>query len=144
MLGYWLRFSAVGLAGAALQLAVLALLVRVSGLEYLAATALAVEAALLHNFAWHEKWTWRDRQALALGVRCARLWKFHATNGLTSIAGNVLVMRVLAGGLGMPVLPANAVAIIACSSVNFLLSHVWVFRLIRKTEARDGGGGAFF
>ena len=50
----------MGLIGFALQLGVLALLLRL-GLHYLAATALAVELAVLHNFAWHERWTWRDR-----------------------------------------------------------------------------------
>jgi putative flippase GtrA len=58
----WAAFNAVGLAGVAVQLACLALLVH-AGSHYLAATALAVEAAVLHNFLWHQRWTWRDRPA---------------------------------------------------------------------------------
>ena len=56
---FW-RFNAVGVLGFAVQLAVLALLVH-GGVHYLAATAIAVEAAILHNFLWHERWTWADR-----------------------------------------------------------------------------------
>jgi len=44
----WLKFNAVGAGGVAVQLAFLALLVRL-GVHYLLATALAVEAAVLQN-----------------------------------------------------------------------------------------------
>ena len=53
----WLRFNAVGVAGAAVQLAALWLMVR-SGVPELIAVAFAVEAAVIHNFVWHELWTW--------------------------------------------------------------------------------------
>jgi hypothetical protein len=46
----WVAFNAVGAAGIGLQLGALALLLHVAHLHYLAATALAVEAAVLHNF----------------------------------------------------------------------------------------------
>ena len=57
----WLRFNAVGLAGVIVQLGVLAALTRFAGWHYLPATLVAVELTLLHNLAWHERWTWRDR-----------------------------------------------------------------------------------
>ena len=128
MLGYWLRFNVVGLAGVAVQLAVLAFLTRCWALDYLTATFLAVEAAVLHNFFWHEKWTWADRPAQRLSGRLARLARFHLSNGLTSIAGNLALMSLLVGRLHLPVMPANVAAIVACSGANFLLSHLWVFR----------------
>jgi len=53
----WARFNAVGIMGAALQVAALSLLVTL-GMHYLVATALAVEAAVLHNYVWHRRWTW--------------------------------------------------------------------------------------
>lgn len=53
----WLKFSAVGVAGVAVQLSALSLFAR-AGINYVLATTLAVELALLHNFAWHEVWTW--------------------------------------------------------------------------------------
>lgn len=128
MFAYWLRFNTVGLAGVAVQLIVLALLTRGWGLDYLTATFLAVEAAVLHNFAWHEKWTWADRPARGLSGRLGRLARFHLSNGLTSIAGNLALMSLLVGRLHLPVMTANVAAIVACSGANFLLSHLWVFR----------------
>ena len=49
--------------GSGLQLAVVALLVRRGGVHYLWATAAGIETAVLHNFWWHECWTWADRRA---------------------------------------------------------------------------------
>ena len=57
----WLKFNSVGAIGIGVQLSVLTLLAGHLGLNYLLATALAVETAVLHNFVWHEKWTWADR-----------------------------------------------------------------------------------
>jgi putative flippase GtrA len=53
----WFKFNSVGAIGVGVQLAVLTLLAGQLGVNYLVATALAVETAVLHNFVWHEKWT---------------------------------------------------------------------------------------
>lgn len=124
----WLRFNAVGVMGFAVQLAVLSLLVGGLGLHYLVATGLAVEAAVLHNFAWHEAWTWKDRPSSALSARLQRLFRFHVTNGAASLAGNLVLMKALVDHFQLPVIPANLAAVLICSLVNFLLSHHLVFR----------------
>jgi putative flippase GtrA len=121
----FLKFNSVGIAGFALQLTLLALLLRL-GIHYLAATAIAVELTVVHNFAWHERWTWKDRPAGAR-ERLARLWRFHAANGLVSLAGNVLLMRLLAGLLGWPPIQANLLAVLLCALVNFAASDRFVF-----------------
>ena len=123
----FLRFNGVGILGFAVQLAVLAALIRL-GAHYLAATAVAVELAVLHNFAWHERWTWRDR-LLGPGSRAQRLWRFHASNGLISLAGNLLLMRLLVGLLGLPPVAANLIAVVLCSFLNFSASDRFVFRV---------------
>lgn len=113
----FLRFNAVGVVGFAVQLGVLALLVR-AGVHYLAATAIAVEVAILHNFVWHERWTWRDRRTPGR-TWPGRLARFHAVNGGVSLAGNLLLMPVLVRACGLPVLAANATAVLLCALVNF-------------------------
>lgn len=123
----FLKFNGVGVLGFVLQLGLLALMLRL-GMHYLAATAVAVELTVLHNFLWHERWTWKDRPAGA-GDRARRLWRFHATNGLVSLAGNLVIMRVLVGLLGMPPIPANLVSVLACAIVNFTASDRFVFRV---------------
>ena len=122
----FVKFNSVGVAGFLLQIGVLAGLLHF-GMHYLAATALAVEAAVLHNFLWHERWTWRDRPAAGRS-RLGRLWRFHALNGTVSLAGNVLLMRLLVGSFGMPAIPANLLAVIACALVNYFASDRIVFQ----------------
>lgn len=119
-----IRYNAVGLAGVFVQLAVLNLLERHAGLHYLPATALAVEAAVLHNFWWHWKWTWAARQAPATS-----LWRFQCTTGLLSIAGNLFGMKLLAGLLGWPALPANLSTIAGLYLFNFVVADRFVFRV---------------
>jgi len=94
----------------------------------LPATALAVEAAVLHNFIWHEKFTWRDRASLHYTDVLKRLARFNLTTGLISMVVNVLIMRFLVGQEHLPYMMANVIAIGCCSVANFLCSEVIVFR----------------
>jgi dolichol-phosphate mannosyltransferase len=134
----FVKFNSVGVGGFLLQIGVLAGLLHL-GVHYLAATAAAVEAAVLHNFLWHERWTWRDRPAAGRG-RLDRLWRFHALNGLVSLVGNVLLMRLLVGTAGLPPIPANLLAVLACSAVNYLASDRVVFAA-RPPAPRSGYRG---
>src|SRR5258705_13257908 len=92
-----LRFYAVGAVGIVVQLAALTFFKSGLGLDYLPATALAVEAAILHNFFWHERWTWVDRTRSLPAGRTVRLIRFHLTTGALSILGNLVFMQALAG-----------------------------------------------
>lgn len=120
----WVAFNLVGLAGIGVQVASLAFLTSSLGLPLVAGTLLAVEAAILHNFAWHVHWTWRDRPA---GRMLPRLARFHAANGAVSLAGNLALTWWLATAAGLQAVPANLLAIGACSLVNFALGDRWVF-----------------
>lgn len=125
----WAAFSLVGGIGVAVQAALLWLLGGVGGLGYLWATALAVEGAVLHNFFWHERWTWAERTRRDPSGWVGRLARFNLTIGLVSIAGNLAVMTILVGGLRLHYLAANLIAIAACSVMNFIASDRLVFRL---------------
>src|SRR4051812_5093668 len=114
----WLKFNAVGIAGMLVQLLTLAVFVACLGVDVMPATFVAVEAAILHNFSWHEKWTWSDRRKR--GHVLTRLLQFNAANGAVSIAGNLILMRVLVTWLNVNYLASNVVAIGACSMFNFL------------------------
>jgi putative flippase GtrA len=64
----WCKFNLVGAIGILVQFAALFFLKSVVHFNYLAATALAVEAAVVHNFVWHERYTWADRVANPSGA----------------------------------------------------------------------------
>ena len=130
----WGVFNAVGILGFVLQLAVLFALRRGLSMNYLAATGLAVEAAVLHNFVWHEHVTWADVIASLRHGVWWRLLRFHAANGIVSIVGNLGFTWALVERLRLPYLIANAVSVLICSLLNFVLSDRFVFR----GEMREG------
>ena len=123
-----LKFYAVGGVGIGVQLAALVVFRSVAHLDYRAATALAVEIAVIHNFIWHENVTWADREALRSSHWLTRFIKFNVTNGLFSIVGNLVLMQVLVGSLSMNYLVANILTIALCSVANFLVSDRFVFQ----------------
>jgi putative flippase GtrA len=125
--GRWTAFNLVGLAGMAVQLATVALLVRVLGWHYLTATAFGVEAAVLHNFAWHQRWTWRDRPSSSWHETGSRLTRFHLLNGMVSLGGNIGLTALCTGALHIDAIWSNLIAIVACSLVNFAASESMVF-----------------
>jgi putative flippase GtrA len=125
----WCKFNLVGGMGIAVQFIALFLLKGVLHFNYLAATAIAVETAVIHNFVWHEQFTWADRTKLDRGCRCSpfRLLRFSLSNGAVSLLGNLALMKVMVGQGHMNYLLANVIAISLCSLANFLLSETWVF-----------------
>jgi putative flippase GtrA len=124
-LARWARFNLVGAIGAAVQLVALAALNRMMPRHYLYSTAAATEITLLHNFLWHMHFTWRDRRQ-RIGWRTVLL-RFHLSNGVISLLGNLALMRVLVQQAHLPLLIANGVAIVGCSVANFWLGNQWAF-----------------
>lgn len=131
----WLKFNAVGGIGIVVQLAALAVFRSWLKLDYLLATGLAVEIAVLHNFLWHERFTWADRSAPGPVQSLLRLAKFNASNGAVSILGNLLLMRLLVGDLKFNYVVSSLLAIVLCSLVNFLLGDRFVFATKATPEA---------
>ncbi len=124
MIGRPAAFVIVGAVGFVLQITVLKLLTS-AGWPLMPATAAAVELAVLHNFCWHERWTWGDQQHSERWL--ARLVRFHAANGVISLVTNVLLTSLLSHALRLPPVPANAIAVGASAIANFIAADRWVF-----------------
>jgi len=122
-----IKFNAVGAAGIVVQLVTVHGLLTWTPVGAVAATALGVTLAVVHNFVWHRHWTWADRRHAHRHVLAA-FAHFALANGGVSLAGGVLV--VLAAAVTTPAagVIANLAAIVLCGAVNFLLSDRLVFR----------------
>lgn len=129
----WWKFNAVGAMGIVVQLVALTLLKSGLHLNYLIATALAVEGAVIHNFFWHERYTWSDREATSRLIRFA---KFNLSNGAISILGNLALMRVLVGAIDLNYFVANGISIAGCSLLNFMVSDRLVFTARSQSMCR--------
>ena len=133
----WLVFNVVGSMGVAVQLLMLVTLTEVAELDYLVATGLAVESAILHNFVWHERWTWRDR-GFGMPGWAARLLRFNLVTGTLSISANVVFTGLYAETFGIHYALANLMAIASCSVLNFIANDRFVFRQSPTPTGRTG------
>jgi putative flippase GtrA len=82
---------------------------------------------VVHNFVWHEQFTWADRVQPSWRTSWPRLLRFNLTNGAVSILGNLALMKVMVGFGHLNYLLGNGIAIVMCSVANFLVSEEWVF-----------------
>lgn len=59
------RYSIVGLSGFVVDFGIYGALTRGLGTHYLAANVVSFSCAVVNNFFWHKRWTFRDQAALA-------------------------------------------------------------------------------
>ena len=130
------RFAMVGLSGAGVNMALLYLLVDAAHLHYLMAAAVATEAAIVSNFAFNDRWTFRD----ALGDRswAARLWRYNAV-ALGGLAISLVVIAVLTKRGGIHYLLANLAAIVAATAWNYAVNARITWRLPAPALGRATG-----
>ena len=130
----WIAFGAVGALGFGVQFATLVLLTGWLEANYLIATAIAVELAILHNFFWHQRCTWSDRSVGGADRIAARLLRYNAGTALTSIGGNLVLMWVFVSWFGVHHAIANVMAVSALSILNFLFCDRLVFSRVLKNS----------
>jgi putative flippase GtrA len=123
----FVRFSMAGATGFITQISLVALLVNLAHVQYLLATVIAVEAAIIVNYLWHEHYTWRDRIAGETGA-IGRFVRFNLLTGLTSIVGSVVITAFLVEYATLSPMAANVVSVAVLSVVNFIGAGTLVFR----------------
>jgi putative flippase GtrA len=134
----WIMFNSVGAVGFALQIVTLWILVTGIRMKPLLATGVAVETAVLHNFFWHENWTWADRTKRTGGGLLRRLLAFHMANGFISLAGNLVLMQLFVEELGLHYLLSNIISVSICAILNFAAGDRLVFEISpSRTEKGD-------
>ena len=119
------KYGIVGLSGVGVDMALLYLLSDAStlGLGLTRSKLIAAEVALLNNFVWNDRWTFRDlaRQDPGISAWFRRLWRFHLVC-LTGVAINVVLLNVLFNAFGMNRYAANLIAIALVTAWNFALN----------------------
>jgi putative flippase GtrA len=132
----FIRFALAGATGFAVQIALIGLLFNLLGVNYLLATAIAVEVAIIVNYLWHERYTWADRVAGQAGMagqageagRVGRFIRFNLLTAATSIVGSVLITAVLVESFTLSPMLANVISVIVLSVINFIGADTLVFR----------------
>jgi putative flippase GtrA len=116
------KFCTVGASGYVLNLAVYSLLLRGADWHYLPAAVASFVVALTNNYTWNRLWTFRrERGHVAYqGIRFAIV--------STSALGANLLFLIALVALGLPKIPAQAIAIVLVTPLNFAGNKLWSFR----------------
>jgi putative flippase GtrA len=125
------RYLVVATLGAVIQ-GIVVTLAMCTGSPPVLATVVGIEAAILHNFAWHDRWTWRDRPRGE--SRVLRLARYNAAMAGGSLVVGGLVSWTVIQGLGGGILVANVAAVAAAACANYAASDRLIF-----TRASSGG-----
>ena len=118
------KFCLVGGSGYVVNLSVFAICVKLLDLHHLAAATVAFAVAVTNNFWWNRHWTFRVGRGSA-GFQAPRF--FAVSIGAFLFAAALLELLVSAAGL--PELPAQAIAVIAATPLNFIGNKMWSFAL---------------
>ncbi|MEO8289628.1 MAG: GtrA family protein [Gaiellaceae bacterium] len=116
------KFCAVGASGYAVNLAVFAALVHGADMHYLVAAACSFLVAVTNNYTWNRVWTFRHQR----GHFAYQGLRFLVVSTI-ALAANLAFLAALVA-LGLPKIPAQAVAIALVTPWNFVANKLWSFR----------------
>jgi dolichol-phosphate mannosyltransferase len=122
-----LRFAVVGCSGIIVNMGLLWLLTEAAGIYYLVSSIIAIEASILNNFLWNDRWTFggdTGHQAKPLAYRIAL---FHGVS-LVGAAINWLVLFALTEFGGIYYLLSNMAGILAGFIWNYLVNRHLTWR----------------
>jgi dolichol-phosphate mannosyltransferase len=118
------KFCAVGGSGYVVNLCVFAACVELFHIHHLLAATAAFVVAVLNNFWWNRHWTFRARGGRA-GFQAMR---FFAVSGAAFVFA-AAVLELLVSAAGVSELPAQAIAIVSATPLNFIGNKMWSFRI---------------
>ncbi len=116
------RFCVVGASGYVVNLAVFSVMFEGVGAHYRIAAVCAFCVAWSTNFVLNKHWTFRrhNLSTLQQGTR-------NLAVSLFGLALSLVFLEILVQ-VGMPEIPAQAIAIAAVTPVSFLINRRWSFR----------------
>jgi dolichol-phosphate mannosyltransferase len=122
----FVKFGLVGGTGVAVNAGILALFTEGARIDYRLSSVCAIEFAIVNNFIWNYRWTWKERRGG--GRMLNKFVKFHVSSGLTALAVNWGILVVLTEVWGIHYAVSNLIGIAIGTVSNFLFTHFWAFR----------------
>jgi putative flippase GtrA len=119
------KFCAVGASGYVVNLAVYATLLALD-VHYLLAAVCSFLVAVTNNYLWNRVWTFRHQR----GHLVFQGFRFLLVSTV-ALAANLAFLSALVA-VGVPKLPAQAIAIALVMPWNFVANKLWSFRRRRS------------
>jgi putative flippase GtrA len=115
------KFATVGASGYVVNLAVYSTLV-LSDVHYALAAVCSFLVAVTNNYTWNRLWTFRHQR----GHLVYQGFRFLLVSTI-ALGGNLVFLTALVA-LGLPKIPAQAIAIVLVMPWNFAANKLWSFR----------------
>jgi putative flippase GtrA len=116
------KFCLVGATGYLINLAVFATLVHSADMHYIPAAVCSFLVAVTNNYTWNRVWTFRNQR----GHIAHQGLRFLVVSTI-ALAANLVFLAILVG-IGVPKIPAQAIAIALVTPWNFVANKLWSFR----------------
>lgn len=116
------KFCVVGAIGYLINLAVYDALLH-GGVHYLVAATCSFLVAVTSNYTWNRHWTFREHRG-HVGIQGMRF----LVVSLAALAANLVVLHFLIVYGDLDKLPAQAIAIVVVTPLNFVGNKLWSFR----------------
>jgi putative flippase GtrA len=116
------KFCAVGASGYAVNLTVFALLLRGAGFHYVPAAVCSFLVAVTNNYTWNRLWTFRSQRG-HVGYQGMRF----LVVSVLALTANITFLTLFVRG-GLAEIPAQAIAIVLVTPLNFAGNKLWSFR----------------
>lgn len=117
------QFCAIGSIGAGINLAVYTALVHGAGVHYILAATASFVVAVTNNYLLNRWWTFRRHRG-SVAQQGARF----LVVSLLALGANLLIVLLLVESAGLPKVPAQVLAIVLVTPVNFVGNKLWSFR----------------
>jgi putative flippase GtrA len=128
------KFSLVGATGYVINLGVYSALLKGADLHYRTAAVLAFCVAVTNNFLWNRHWTFKATDGHA-GFQAARF----LVVSLVALGFNLVVLELLVTS-DVAKIPAQAVAVLAATPLNFVGNKLWSFHKPTPRARRPSAG----
>jgi putative flippase GtrA len=116
------KFCVVGAVGYLINLAVYDALLHAK-VHYLVAATCSFLVAVTNNYTWNRIWTFREHR----GHFAVQGMRFFLVS-LVALGANLVVLHLLIAYGNLAKLPAQAVAIVLVTPLNFVGNKLWSFR----------------
>jgi putative flippase GtrA len=116
------KFCTVGASGYVVNLAVFSALLLGADFHHLVAATVSFLVAVTNNYTWNRLWTFRG----ARGHVAYQGLRFLVV-AVCALVANLIVLETLVW-MGLPKIPAQAIAIVLVMPLNFVGNKLWSFR----------------
>lgn len=120
-------FQFIGWIGTVLNLAVLWLCYDVLQWSLLVSGALAIEAAIIHNFVWYYFWTWSDRVEYTFRDFFHLLVKYNILTAAIDFIIRLSILWVLTEYFGIHYLISDIIGMFIAPIIKYITNDAYIF-----------------